>query len=582
MTYDELKNLVAKHCHLYYDLSAPEISDAEFDKLYDQLVAVEKAQNWTAFDSPTRKVGGQAGKVRHPIKLYSLNKVYDPEEVDSKFDVKSPKIDGANLTLIYRFGKLVLALTRGDGEFGEDVTYLAKHITNIPLEFPSTDDRFVVNGECATDNDVENYRNYVSGALGLKDENEFKSRNIKFIVHDLLDMNCNYTDRMDIAHRHGFTTVLDKEAEEYPTDGVVYRINDYAKCQKLGYTSKYPKFAIALKERGVNTAITTLQDVIWVIGRTGTVNPTGIVDPVILDDATISRVTLHNIGIIEEHGIGLGDKIEIERAGGVIPKFLRVVEHSKNGIKVTKKFAEQAIDADTYREGPKLKLVDKAKAGDAKLVEYFIKTMGIKGLGPATVKKMNILHPVDIYEIKDWSTVGANGAKIKQEIEISKTKPYETVLAALGIPGVGKSTAKIIVSKINSFSRLHEIEIVDIKGIGPNTTESILTWLEENKYWVENLPLQLSQEVNVNIDNISTSTARKKVCITGKMDMTRNDLSDKLEDLGYTVVSTVTKNCDVLISGGDTTSSKYKKAIQYGIPVVDYWSNKKNVLLGNF
>jgi DNA ligase (NAD+) len=579
MTYDELKALVIKHCHLYYNLSMPEISDAEFDKLYDDLEAVEKAQGWVAYDSPTAKVGGAAGKVTHPIKLYSLRKVYDAAEVDDFYDVETPKIDGANLTLVYKRGKLSIALTRGNGEMGDNIIHLASGITNIPQRIQTDYNQIVINGECVTDNTVENFRNYVSGALGLKSLTEFRERNIKFIAHDLLGISMNYTTRMTIVQNMGFATVLDKNANSYPRDGVVFRVNDYKKAMQMGYTSKYPRFAVALKPRELNTVRTTLQDVIWVIGRTGTVNPTGIVTPVIIEDATISRVTLHNIGIIEEYNLGLGDTIEIERAGGVIPKFLRVIEHSAHGIKITEKHAEAGVGTKVMRDGPRLLVSDKSIVNTSKVMEHFVKTMEIKGLGPANIEKMNITHPSELYEEDQWDNLGVVGAKIEEEISKSKSKPYEIVLAALGIPGVGKSTAKLIVQKIPTFRNLKDIQYVDIKGIGPSTIDSILTWLEENEEWVQQLPLQLEQTISVS-ELISTTS--RKVCITGKMDMTRTELADILEKLGYKVASTVTKDCYALITGGDTSSSKYLKAKQLGITVVDYWSSKKDVLAGNF
>ena len=393
MTYDELKTLVNKHCHLYYNLSTPEISDAEFDKLYDDLEAVEKVQGWIAYDSPTAKVGGAAGKVTHPVKLYSLRKVYDAAEVDDFYDVETPKIDGANLTLVYKRGKLSIALTRGNGEMGDNIIHLATGITNIPQRIQTDHEQVVINGECVTDNTVENFRNYVSGALGLKSLTEFRERNIKFIAHDMLGIAMNYVTRMTVAQNMGFTTVLDKNVNTYPRDGVVFRVNDYKKAMQMGYTSKYPRFAVALKPRELNTVRTTLQDVIWVIGRTGTVNPTGIVTPVVIEDATISRVTLHNIGIIEEHNLGLGDTIEIERAGGVIPKFLRVVEHSAHGIKITEKHAEAGVGTKVLRDGPRLLVSDKAIVNTSKVMEHFVKTMEIKGLGPANIEKMDITHP---------------------------------------------------------------------------------------------------------------------------------------------------------------------------------------------
>ena len=576
MNYKELKNIVLKHSKLYYDLSAPEISDARWDRLYQELQTMEKAQGWKDHDSPTEKVGGTAGKVAHPHKLYSLQKVYDKAEVDSWMDIETPKIDGTNLSLIYKGGKLKMALTRGNGEHGTEVTHLVEFLKNAPERIDTDFAEVVVNGECVTDNDVENFRNYVSGAIGLDDPLEFEKRNINFVAHDWLGVDMDYMPRMAILKNMGFLTALDEQAKKYPTDGIVYRCNSYKKSQNLGYTSKYPKFAIALKEAGTLTAVTTLQDVVWTVGRTGAVNPTGIVEPVVLDDATISRVTLHNMDFIEEHNLGLGDAITIERAGGVIPKFINVIEHSKHNLKISQKDAEKAIGQAVVRDGPRL--MTKSGQGDSvKFLEYFIRTMQIKGLGPASIKKLGLTHPIDLYQEQDWDELGANGIKIQEEIERTKTKPYQTVLAALGIEGVGNGGARIIVPKIPAFRNLRDIEYAEIKGIGPRTKESILAWLDENEEWVLTLPLQLEQEVTV--EEVTQSI--RKVCITGKLDMTRNQLVSILEPLGFKNTSTVTKDCYALIAG-DEGSSKHNRAKQLGVTIINYWSRKKDVLSGNF
>ena len=580
MNYKELKQIIQKHNQAYYDNSASMITDAEYDQLYDKLENMEKAQGWRDHNSPTKHVGGAAGKVTHPYKLYSLRKIYEgEEELESWMNVKLPKIDGTNLTLIYRRGKLKMGLTRGNGEQGTDVTHLIGMLKGAPTRIDLDYDEVVVNGECVTDNNVENFRNYVSGALGLDSPSEFAQRNIRFIAHDWLGVSMDYEPRMRILKNAGFFTVLEDQAWDYPKDGIVYRCNSYAKSQQLGYTSKYPRFAVALKQRMTEIAITTLQDVLWVVGRTGTVNPTGVVEPVVLEDATISRVTLHNIGIIEEHNLGLGDIIQIERAGGVIPKFIGVVQHSEHRIKVNKYHAEQTIGMQTKRDGPRLMVADKNNINTSKVLEHFIKTLDIKGLGPASVQKMGLTHPVDLFEGQNWGKLGANGSKVEAEIERTKTKPYDIVLASLGISGVGRRASKLIVSKIPAFRNLRDIETTEIKGIGPSTVESVLSWLDENEEWVNTLPLQLEQ--NVTVEDVVGTPARK-VCITGKLDMTRGDLGDRLEKFGFKVTSTVTKDCYALITGGDTTSSKYKRAVTLGITIIDYWSSQKNVLSGDF
>ena len=576
MNYTTLKNFVLEQSAKYYDLSTPSISDAEWDEAYDKLCKLEEAQGWCDSDSPSLKVGGAPGKVRHPYTLYSLRKVYEKADIEPFMKICTPKIDGTNLTLIYKRKKLHLALTRGNGEMGDDVTHLAEKIENIPLKIDSASPQTVINGECVTDNEVENFRNYVSGALGLKNPKEFTKRNIQFIAHDILNVTWNYTTKMEVAKNMGFLTVMDDKALEYPSDGVVYRCESWKQCEELGYTSKYPRFAVALKTRETITAITTLKDVLWTIGRTGVASPTAVVDPIVLDDATISRVTLHNLEQIEMHHLGLGDQIEIERAGGVIPKFLRVIKHSLHGMKITKAHAEECTQSKLKRVGPRL-FADEVNA--TKVVEHFIKTLDIKGLGPASIKKMELSHPTDLFENLLWAKLGANGSKVKAEIKRAETKPYSLVLASFGIHTVGKRAAKLIVSHIPAFRNLRDIEVVDIKGVGPVMIESILTWLDENEDWVEKLPLQLEQEIT--LDDIA-EIPKRKVCITGKLDMTRGKLSEILEKYGFTSTTTVTKDCYALISGADTTSSKYKRAVTLNIPIISYWDNTSNILNGNF
>ena len=191
---------------------------------------------------------------------------------------------------------------------------------------------------------------------------------------------------------------------------------------------------------------------------------------------------------------------------------------------------------------------------------------------------MGLTHPVDIFEDQNWNKLGANGAKVEVEIERTKTKPYDLVLASLGIPGVGRRAAKLIIAHIPAFRNLRDIETTDIKGVGPSTVDSVLSWLDENEDWVYTLPLQLEQNATVE----AVLETQRKVCITGKLDMTRNQLAEILEGKGFKVTGTVTKDCYALITAGDTSSSKYKRATTLGVAIIDYWSSKKDVLSGDF
>ena len=566
MDYLSLKNTVKHHDNLYYNLSAPVLSDKEYDALYDELLRLEKARGYADNDSPTIRIGAFKGKVKHPRQLYSLKKVYSEEEIPVEMNIKTCKIDGANLSITYdKDKKLQCILTRGDGEFGESVAHLRDAIKDVPNEAHS----YTYLGEVVTDNTVENYRNYVSGALGLDDLSEAKTRNLRFIVHDVLGSTNNYKDRLKLASEVGFRTVLDIQDGDYPQDGYVFRVETYEEEQRLGYTSKHPRFALALKERGAASAPTTLLDIEWCVGRSGVVTPVGLIEPVVLDDAKISRVILHNLDFLLEHNLGPGDLILIERM--ITPQFLSQIEASKHP-RFDQAHAERQLGCKLNKEGPRLF----SEENNQRFLEYFVSTLGIKGLGPALLKKLEISDPLELYTSADWSKLGSEkiADKIKEELKIPK--PYSLVLASLGIPGVGKSTARLITQYLPSFDQLKDIEFVQIEGIGPVTRSNILIWLETNSDWVKKLPYELHEHPEVRQDE----PARIFV-VTGKLDMTKKALEDHLKRYNFVMKPAITKDTSILITGGEH-SDKIEKAEKYGIPIINYWEHKTRILNGDF
>ena len=572
--YHSLLQTVKHHAKLYYDHSAPTISDQEYDDLYDKLLQIEQRQGWADSSSPTVRVGAAPGKIAHPYRLYSLRKVYDESEIDSSFSVKTIKIDGANLSVTYdEAGRFIHALTRGDGERGEDVSHLVHHISGIEKCLRPTGSVVTLVGEVVTDrDDIQNFRNFVSGSLSVKDASDIENRELRFIIHDVLGVQNDYLARVSALHDQGFCSVLNWDCSAYPSDGFVFRVDSYKEQARLGTTSKYPRYAVALKVRAAMTAVTTIQDIVWSLGRTGVVTPVAIVEPVIIDDATISRVILHNIEFIEQNNLGLGDQILIERQ--ITPQFVNVLSHSKFA-RFSTEDAEQRLGMKLRREGPKLFA---SQADGQKSVEYFVKQLGIKGLGPAWIEKLGLKHPSDLFdETVEWEHMGKNGEKVLQEL--SRPKPYDLVLGSLGIPGVGKSTARTIIERIPSFNRLRDIQDEPIRGIGPKTIESILAWLDVNEEWVKSLPYDLSTQPVSSNSNITDE--RIVVAVSGKIDMTKQDLADHLAEFGVLVKDSVTKDIDYLISSGEETS-KVEKAKKYGIPIIDYWDNKRSILKGEF
>lgn len=565
MDYQSLKKIILYHDKLYYDLGKPVLEDSEYDGLFDQLVEIEKLQGWKDPDSPTVRITASTGKVKHPYRLYSLKKVYERTDVDSQFVIELPKLDGVNLSITYTNGSINTMLTRGDGEYGESVVHLSRVVKGVPV---SVKDDLTYVGEVVTDNhDVENFRNYVAGALGLKSAKEAESRNLRFIVHDVLGLEEDYLVRMQVARANGFSTVDEGDYSMYPQDGIVFRSKSYAVEQELGYTAKYPRFAVALKKKEHFSAVTYLKDIQWAVGRSGVVTPVGIVEPVILDSATVSRVILHNIDFVEQNGLRRGDMVLIERR--ITPQFVKVVEHSKYE-PFTIADAKAALNMEVHRKGPKLYVNED---NGYRLVEYFVKMLGIKGLGEASIKKLDIQHPSELFGRTDWDILGKNGSKIEEEL--TRPKDYATVLASLGIPNVGKSTARLIVDNIPKFENLRDIASVNIKGIGPSTVESILAWIDVNEDWVLELPYQLEEVKEVQSD-ISES---KKIAISGKLDMTKKELATHLARHGFVLSETVTKDCHALISSGEE-STKTKQAAKYGIPVYNYWNNRAAILKG--
>lgn len=564
MNYQELVDQLNIYSKLYA-AGTPQISDEEYDNLYDKLIAIETEQGWAAANSPTKNITDISGRIKHPHRLYSLDKIYSVDTVPSNFTVKTPKIDGVNVSLTYK-SKLIMALTRGDGEYGESILNLVKDIPSIPASIPYIGPITIV-GEMITRNIVENFRNYVAGALHKKESDP--SKNLEFIVHDVLGSDLDYLDRLQLAQMLGFSTVLTAGIDGIPQDGIVYRVNSRKLEKDLGYTSKYPKFALALKQKNVYTGTSHLQNIEWVVGRSGVVTPVGVIEPIVLDDATISRVILHNIEFIENHKLGRGDKILIERR--ITPQFVRVVEHSQYP-RFDIYDVERELKCEVQRKGPRLYVNDHQ---NYRAVEYFAKTLRIMGLGSKSIKELDIKHPLELYnpQVKWVDVLGKNGEKIVNELY--QDKPYYLVLAALGIPGVGVETAKLITKEIPSFDDLETIEHKTIRGVGQKTIQSVLDWLLVNKDWVYKLPYKLSatpEQEKLIID-------KKYIAITGKLDMSKSALADILQQFGFEVKESVTKNTYALISSGED-SIKTQTALKYNVKIIDYWKNKKSILKG--
>ena len=300
----------------YYE-GHPIISDEEFDSLAEKY--------------DYKPVGYQTPDdgVEHLFQLFSLQKVFEGERADPlerywehERILVTPKLDGAAISLIYNSGRLVQAITRGDGKRGLDVT--DKMAQLVPEEIESRKDLIQISGELVAPKSIPNARNYAAGSLNLKDLSEFVTREVTFVAYDVKP-SLRESWSQDLMVLHEFPNVMQNDWSLYPKDGKVFRLDRHDIFEKLGYTSHHPRGAYALKPRPKGV-ITTLLDVIWQVGKTGVVSPVAILDPITIDNATVSRATLHNMKYIEELGLELGCNVEVIRSGEIIPRVLRRVD----------------------------------------------------------------------------------------------------------------------------------------------------------------------------------------------------------------------------------------------------------------
>jgi len=311
---ENMKALLQQASEDYYN-GKPSMSDEQFDKL-----AVYAKYDEVGYSS-------RDNRVPHAFQMYSLQKIFSNElDKDPLADYKgativSPKLDGAAVSLLYVSGQLHKALTRGDGKRGLDITdHMKTLVPNSLGKFTGT--LLQITGEVVAPKTIKNARNYAAGALNLKDTSEFQSRDLRFIAYGVQESwNEAWTMDMSYLNSFGFDTVLSNDWTAYPDDGIVFRVDNYKDFYSLGYTSKHPRGAYALKQRNEGV-ITKLVDVIWNVGKSGVVAPVAILEPVDIDGATVSRATLHNMRYINDLNLEVGCLVEVIRSGEIIPRII--------------------------------------------------------------------------------------------------------------------------------------------------------------------------------------------------------------------------------------------------------------------
>ena len=564
---DKLRALIRYHEHKYYIENLPEITDADFDALMQELEYLEAAtETPIPPDSPTQRVGGGAElgtRLQHRNPMLSLNNGYNETELrefaaraqrlleDAPVEyVTELKIDGLGISLIYENGLFTRGLTRGDGEFGEDVTDNLRTIRSVPLRLVDTEKAvpsvLEVRGEvflpkdCLDEINVQrkaenelpfaNPRNAAAGSLRLLDASITASRPLDIFMYTLnyaegteftthteslenmktwgLKCNPHIASHKSIEDVQNYYEHWVEERHELPyeTDGIVVKVNNFAQQHELGSTSKYPRWAIAYKFNA-QQAITTIEKIDVQVGRTGVLTPVAILKPVTLAGATITHATLHNEQEIQTKDIRIGDRIVLERAGDVIPKIIEVLTADRTGDETVFKFPERCPACDTSVQRTEkevaVRCMNVACVAQLKrrIAHYASRdALQIEGLGPATIDQLvnkELVHDVadlyglDVDKLSELDRMGEPSARsLVHQIEQSKNTAAEKVLFGLGIFHVGETVAELLIERFLSFEMLSSAtleEIESVNGIGPQIAESVFTFFSRNTSLLDKL-----------------------------------------------------------------------------------------------
>ena len=645
---EEITNLLEKYNYEYYVLDNPSVSDAEYDRLMQELIALEtKYPELKSPLSPSQRVGGMVQdefkKVTHKRMMLSLANAFNDEDlrdfdkkirdvlgVDKVKYMAEMKIDGLGISLVYR-NRLIYAATRGDGTIGEDVTNNVITIKSVPSHINENEEleirgevfmpkksleRLNKEKELLGEPLFANARNAAAGSIRQLDSAVAASRGLDafwYYFVNAKEFGIRYhSEALKKADELGFKTnperrlcngideVIDYIAEytekrpslAYDIDGIVIKVDDMDMYDKLGYTSKTPRWAIAYKFPP-EEVITKLTDIIYTVGRTGKITPNAVLEPVRVAGSLVQRATLHNEDFIKDKGLMVGDYVVIRKAGDVIPEVVRVVKERRSDDVLPYKMIDKCpvcgspltrVDAMHFCLNPHC---------EAKRIEGIIHfssrdAMDIEGLGEKVAEQFfnqGFIHSiVDIYDLSQYrdEIISLDGWKDKSidnllaAIEKSKENSLEKVLFGLGIKEVGAKMAKTLSKKygdIDSLAAASEEELLEIPDVGPVLVKSIVSWFgnEDNIKMIDEL-----KERGVNFKYLgSTASAAnsffsgKTVALTGTLSsMGRKEATTLLEDVGAKVTGSVSKATDCVIAGVEA-GSKLDKAQALGIQVLN-------------
>lgn len=647
----ELRNQLNQYSYEYYVKDNPSVEDFVYDSLYQELVEIEnKHPELVSEDSPTQRVGGRVlegfEKVEHDIPLYSLNDVFNKEDIIA-FDKRVQKalnrqvsytcelkIDGLSVSLRYENGKLVQGATRGDGTVGEDITENLRTVRSIPLQLKNSVS-LEARGECympkksfmrlnqhreEEGQDVfANPRNAAAGSLRQLDSKITAKRNLSTFLYSVADTDSlsssTQFDALQELADLGFQTNQERKLchsidevwdyienfqekrgdLSYEIDGVVIKVNDFEQQEKLGYTVKAPRWAIAYKFPP-EEAQTTIQDIQWTVGRTGVLTPTAIMDPVKVAGTTVSRASLHNDDYIQEKDIRINDKVVIYKAGDIIPEVAHVIEE------------ERSKDSEVYHApqqcpvcGSKVVHLDeevalrcinpKCPAQIKEGLNHFVSrnAMNIEGLGPRILNQMYendlVADVADLYYLKEEDLLTLDKIKEKSANNIlnaiadSKGRSGDRLIFGLGIWHVGAKAAKILLEHFKTVRNLEKAsaeEIHSLYTLGGTIADSVVTYFSKKE--VDEL-LNKLEKAGVNFDYLGKTSSElaevdsafkdQTVVLTGKLNRyTRSEAKSRIENLGGKVTESVSQSTDIVVAGEDA-GSKLTKAQDLNITVWD-------------
>ena len=631
----ELVSLLNKASRAYYQEAQEIMSNYEYDRLYDELKELEDELGITLSNSPTVNVGyevvSELPKERHESPMLSLDKTKEVEELknfvgDQKV-LMSWKMDGLTVVLTYRDGKLYKAVTRGNGEVGEVITNNAKVFKNVPVQI-AYQGELILRGEAVigykdfekinqeiedVDARYKNPRNLCSGSVRQLNNQITAKRNVMFYAFTLVqadgvDFQNSRACQMEWLKSQGFTTVEyymvtrdtveDEVAKfsskisenDFPSDGLVLTYDDIAYGRSLGRTAKFPRDSFAFKWQD-EIRETVLREIEWSPSRTGLINPVAIFDPVELEGTTVSRASVHNISIMEELELGIGDRIEVYKANMIIPQIAENL--TRSGVK------DIPCKCPVCQGETKIRQVGNAKAlycmnpeCQAKHVKSFAlfvsrDALNIEGLSEATLEKFisrgyihtfaDIFHLAQYKEkIQKMEGFGEKSyKKLTESIEKARTTTLPRVIYSLGIAGIGLANAKVICRElkygVESLLKVSEEELNEIQGVGEVLAKAFVGYFADAKH-VENFR-RLLNELTIPEETVTKQQIFEGVnfVITGSVKhcANRGEVKELIESLGGKVTGSVTSKTNYLINNDVTsTSSKNKKANELGIPII--------------